>query len=149
MIQRIYRVFSKLKESYEELQKSCENPGGSDLKSSFPWSSNVKLISPTDMFTLRLELPVLKVQRVLLVQSSRSNCISRVELWRNPPFNGELPGFEFGGFPVRSSTAFIQNPAKHHENVHIKVELPVLKVQRALPHDLTRTVQFEQDLSLI
>ena len=86
---------------------------------------------------------------MLSVQSSRGNCISRVELWRNRPFSGELPGFWFGGFPVQSSTAFMQNRAKLHENEHIKVELRVFEVQRGPPHDLTKTDEFEQDLSLI
>ena len=49
------------------------------------------------------------------------NHISGDELWRNGPFRGELPGFGFGGFPVRSSTTFTQNRAKLHENKHIKV----------------------------
>ena len=86
---------------------------------------------------------------LLSVQSSRENHISGVELWRNGPFRGELPGFGFGGFPVRSSTGFEQNRAKLHENEHIKVELRVFEVQRGPPHDLTKTDEFEQDLSLI
>ena len=86
---------------------------------------------------------------LLSVQSSRENCISRVELWANRPFRGELPGFGFGGFPVRSSTAFMQNRAKLHKNKHIKVELRVFEVQRGPPHYLTKTNEFEQDLSLI
>ena len=86
---------------------------------------------------------------MLSFQSSRENCISRVEFWRNRPFSGELPGFGFGGFPVRSSTAFMQNRAKLHENEHIKVELRVFEVQRGPPHDLTKTDEFEQDLRLI
>ena len=43
----------------------------------------------------------------------------------------------------------MQNLAKLHENVHIKVELRVFEVQRGPPHDLTKTDEFEQDLSLI
>ena len=31
----------------------------------------------------------------------------------------------------------------------LRLELPVLEVQRGLPHDLTQTDEFEQDLSLI
>ena len=33
MVQRICRVFDELRESYQELKKSCENPGSSDLTS--------------------------------------------------------------------------------------------------------------------
>ena len=33
MMQRICSVFDKLRESYQEPEKSCENPGSSDLKS--------------------------------------------------------------------------------------------------------------------
>ena len=112
------------------------------------------------MCTLRLELPLLEVQRapphdltktvifeqylsliwegfetalqnrflvphpMLLIQSYRRNSISKVELWKNRPFSGELLGFGLGGFLVRSSTAFMQNLAKLHENVHIKVRAP-------------------------
>ena len=43
----------------------------------------------------------------------------------------------------------MQNRAKLHENEHIKVELQVFEVQRGPPHDLTKTVKFEQYLSLI
>ena len=86
---------------------------------------------------------------MLSVQSSRGNNISGIELCRNGLFSGELPGFGFGGFPVRSSTAFMQNRAKLHENKHIKVELRVFEVQRGPPHDLTKTDEFDQDLSLI
>ena len=31
----------------------------------------------------------------------------------------------------------------------LRIELPVIEVQRGTPHDLTKTVEFEQDLSLI
>ena len=31
----------------------------------------------------------------------------------------------------------------------LRLELPVLEVQRGPPHDLTKTVEFEQDLGLI
>ena len=98
------------------------------------------------MNALRSEHPVLEVQKgnnlsstlggfetalpnlflaplpVLSVQSYRRNSISGIELWRNRPFSVELPVFGFGGFPVRSSTACIQNPAKLRENGHIKVK---------------------------
>ena len=71
-----------------------------------------------------LKNSVLIPHPLLSVQSSKENHISGVELWRNGPFRGELPGCGFGGFPVRSSIAFMQNRAKLHENVHIKVRAP-------------------------
>ena len=37
------------------------------------------------------------------IQSSRTNEISKVELWRYGPFRRELSGFVFGAFPARSS----------------------------------------------
>ena len=43
----------------------------------------------------------------------------------------------------------MQNLAKLHENAHIELELRVFEVQRGPPHDLTKTDEFEQDLSLI
>ena len=86
---------------------------------------------------------------MLSVQSYRRNSISKVELWKNRPFSGELPVFGFRGFLVKSSTAFMQKSPELHENVHIKSELPVLDVQRGPTQDFTKTVQFEQDLSLI
>ena len=61
---------------------------------------------------------------MLSVRGYRRNSISEVELWRNSPLNGELPGFGFGGFPVRSSTTFTQNRAQLHKNEHIKVRAP-------------------------
>ena len=73
---------------------------------------------------MALKNSVLIPHRMLSVQSSRENHISGVELWRNGPFRGELPGFGFGGFPVRSSTTFMQNRAKLHENEHIKDRAP-------------------------
>ena len=73
---------------------------------------------------MALKNSFLSLQPLLSVQSSRENHISGVELWRNAPFRGELPGFGFRGFPVRGSTAFMQNLAKLHENVHIKVRAP-------------------------
>ena len=75
-------------------------------------------------------------------QSYRRNSISKVELWKNRPFSGELIGFGLGGFLVPSSTAFMQNSSKLHENVHIKSELPVLDVQRGPTQDFIKTVQF-------
>ena len=86
---------------------------------------------------------------MLSVQSSRENHISGVELWRNGPFRGELPGFGFGGFPMRSSATFTQNRAKLHKMSTLRLELPVLEVQRGPPHDLIKTDKFEQDLGLI
>ena len=75
---------------------------------------------------------------MLSVQSYRRNSISKVELWKNRPFSGELPVFGFRGFLVESSTAFMQKSPELHENVHIKSELPVLDVQRGPTQDFTK-----------
>ena len=53
-------------------------------------------------------------------------------------------------FPVQSSTVFMQNCAKINENEHIKVRAPSpWGPKDPHTHDLTQTVKFEQDLSLI
>ena len=96
-----------------------------------------------------MQKSVLVLYPMCSVQSSRRSSISDVELWGYRPFSVELPGFRFGEFPARSSRAFVQNPSKLQGNVYIKVQLPLLEVQRGPPHDLTKTVEFEQDLSLI
>ena len=53
------------------------------------------------------------------------------------------------GIPSAKLHSFYAKRAKLHENEHIKVELRVFEVQRGPPHDLTKTDEFEQDLSLI
>ena len=78
---------------------------------------------------------------MLSVQNYRRNSISKVELWVNRPFSGELPMFGFRGFLVESSIAFMQTSPELHENVHIKSELPVLESQRGPPYDFTKTIE--------
>ena len=50
MVQRICKVFDELRESYQELKKSCENPGSSDLESSLErpksWELSLKNANP-------------------------------------------------------------------------------------------------------
>ena len=93
-----------------------------DLVKNVPNDANFKVIL-TGFGTL-VKSSVLVPHPMLSVQSSRRNSISGIELWRNRPFSVELLGFWFEGFLVRSSTAFMQNPSKLHENVRIKVRAP-------------------------
>ena len=86
---------------------------------------------------------------LLSVQSSRENHISGVELWRNGAFRGELPGFGFGDSQCGAPQLLHRIVPSFTKMCTLRLELPVLAVQRGPPHDLTKTVKFEQDLNLI